>query len=66
MSKIIITIIVAVVAFYGGYVYGNKMGYDRGLNEGSVLEEQSSIESGAQVDTGYQNPFDGVKFNPFK
>ena len=65
MSKdaVIILIIVAAAALYAGYWYGDKKGYDRGFSDAVQAQSQ---ETGAQVDTGYQNPFEGVKFNPFK
>lgn len=61
----IILIVMAAAALYLGYWYGDKKGYDRGFSD-AVKAQAQSQETGAQVDTGYQNPFEGVKFNPFK
>lgn len=47
----------------GGYWYGNKVGYDRGLNDAA---KASAGAPAVKVDTGYKNPFDKVNLNPFK
>lgn len=60
---IIILVVVAAAALYLGYWYGSQKGYDRGFSDAVRAQSQ---EAGTQVDTGYQNPFEGVKFNPFK
>ena len=63
-NTIIILIVVAGAALYLGYWYGDKKGYDRGFSD--AVQQAQLQETGTQVDTGYQNPFEGVKFNPFK
>ena len=60
---IIILVVVAIVALYGGYLYGNKKGYDRGLTDAAKIQ---AGKTGVQVDTGYKNPYEGVNLNPFK
>ena len=65
-NRNIIIILVAVVAaaLYAGYWYGDKQGYDRGFSD--AVQAQAGEQAGAPVDTGYENPFEGVQFNPFK
>lgn len=60
----LIVVVVAVAAFYGGFLYGGKDGYDRGLTDAARI--QSGAEPEVQVDTGYKNPYEGVNLNPFK
>ena len=58
----IILVVIAAAALYAGYWYGDKKGYDRGFSDAVQVQSQESL----QVDTGYENPFEGVQFNPFK
>ena len=51
------------IGFGAGWWYGDKKGYDRGLDDAA----KASAESPAiKVDTGYKNPFEDVNLNPFK
>lgn len=63
MMWIFATIIVLILGAAGGYWYGNKTGYDRGLTDAAKVSVESS---GVKVDTGYKNPFEDVNLNPFK
>lgn len=54
-------IVVVVVAWYVGYVWGVRVG----KKEVSQTVQQVLTPTPG-VDTGYQNPFEGVKLNPFK
>ena len=60
-------IIALVLGASGGYWYGNKVGdksgYDRGLADAAKIQ---SGETQVKIDTGYKNPFENVKLNPFK
>ncbi len=47
----------------GGWWYGNKVGYDRGLTDAA---KASAEVPAVKVDTGYKNPFEKVNLNPFK
>lgn len=47
----------------GGWWYGDKLGYDRGLTDAAKIQ---SGETQIKVDTGYKNPFEDVNLNPFK
>lgn len=60
----ILLVVVAVVALYAGYLYGNKRGYDRGLTD--AAKAQAAAQTKIKVDSGYKNPFEGVNLNPFK
>ena len=62
-SYLIIMVVVVVAALYGGYWYGDKKGYDRGLTDAAKIQ---AGKTGVQVDTGYKNPYEGVNLNPFK
>ena len=56
--NLITVIAIAVVALVVGYF----LGFSIGKKEGS-----QSLQAPIQgVDTGYQNPFEGVKLNPFR
>lgn len=57
-------VVAAVAAFYGGYWYGGKTGYDKGLTDAAKI--QSGAQPKVKVDTGYKNPYEGVNLNPFK
>lgn len=57
-------VLVAVAGFFAGQKYGDQKGYDRGLTDAANIE--SGAEAEVQVDTGYQNPYEGVNLNPFK
>ena len=59
MSKTgpILLIVIAAVALYVGYLWG--------FSKGKSVSETAGQQE-IRVDTGYQNPFEGVKFNPFK
>ncbi len=48
---------------FGGWWYGNKIGYDRGLTDAAKIQ---SVGTQIKVDTGYKNPFEKVNLNPFK
>jgi len=63
-DTLIILIVLVAAALYAGYWYGNKQGYDRGFSD--AVRAQAGEQAGVPVDTGYENPFEGVKFNPFK
>lgn len=66
MSKsafIILLVVVAVVALYAGYLYGNNKGYDRGVTDAARAQ---AANAPVKVDSGYKNPFEGVNLNPFK
>lgn len=64
---IVAVIIALAVGAVGGYYYGDKngdkKGYDRGLTDAAKAQ---AGQTGVKVDTGYKNPFEGVKLNPFK
>ena len=62
-SYLIIMVVVAAAALYGGYFYGDKKGYDRGLADAVKIQ---AGKTGVRVDTGYKNPYEGVNLNPFK
>lgn len=47
----------------GGYYYGNKVGYDKGLTDAAKISAESPT---IKIDTGYKNPFEDVNLNPFK
>lgn len=57
-------VVVALAAFYGGYWYGDKKGYDKGLTDAAKIQSGTGTE--VKVDTGYKNPYEGVNLNPFK
>lgn len=57
---IIISIILGAA---GGYYYGSKIGYDKGLTDAAKISAESPA---IKVDTGYKNPFEDVNLNPFK
>ena len=67
-KDIVILIVIAAAALYGGYWYGDNNGYDRGYDAG--LTDAAKIEAGQEpevkVDTGYKNPYEGVNLNPFR
>lgn len=48
---------------FGGWWYGNKVGYNRGLTDAAKIQ---SVGTQIKVDTGYKNPFEKVNLNPFK
>ena len=57
---VVFSLLIGLVA---GWWYGNKTGYDRGLNDAA----KASAETPAvKIDTGYKNPFENVNLNPFK
>ncbi len=58
---IIILILAAVSALYAGYVWGFKKGMEAG-----ILEQSQLVTPTPGVETGYENPFEGVKLNPFR
>ncbi len=62
-SFAILLVVVAIVATYAGYLYGNKRGYDHGLTDAAKAQV---AETKIKVDSGYKNPFEGVNLNPFK
>ena len=67
MSKeltLLLSVIVAAAALYGSYWYGNMRGYDRGLTDAAKIQSGKATE--IKIDTGYQNPYQGVNLNPFK
>ncbi len=60
-NSIILLIIVAAAAFYVGYLWGFKTGEEAGQTSQAPRTTPTP-----GVDTGYQNPFEGVKLNPFR
>ncbi len=63
MMLVFAAIVALILGAVGGYWYGDKVGYDRGLTDAA----KASAEAPAvKVDTGYKNPFDKVNLNPFK
>lgn len=66
MSKLtfLVLVVVALAAFYGGFWFGEKNGYDKGLTDAAKI--QSGAQPEVKVDTGYKNPYEGVNLNPFK
>lgn len=63
MMLVFAAIVSLILGAVGGYWYGDKVGYDRGLTDAA----KASAEAPAvKVDTGYKNPFDKVNLNPFK
>ena len=62
-SIFLFLVVVAAAALYGGYWYGDKKGYDRGLTDAVKIQ---AGQTGVKVDTGYKNPYEGVNLNPFK
>lgn len=63
MMWIFTAIIALILGAVGGYWYGDKVGYDRGLNDAAKISTESPA---IKVDTGYKNPFENVNLNPFK
>lgn len=59
-TSLMTVIAIAVVALVVGYF----LGFSIGKKEGSTASQQLTPTPG--VDTGYQNPFEGVKLNPFR
>ena len=58
-TNLITVIAIAVVALVAGYFLGFSVGKQ------NVVGQQASTPTPG-VDTGYQNPFEGVKLNPFR
>ena len=73
---VIILVVIILVAVYGGYLWGNKKGFDGGVVEGraALLAEQKAQESlGVKIpdqanplESVKTNPFEGIRYNPFK
>ncbi len=59
LSVVLIIFLIA-VALFAGFLFGLTQG------KKSVAPKTSGPGSAVEIDTGYQNPFEGVKFNPFK
>lgn len=80
MSKsafIILLVILSAAALYGGYLYGNKRGYDRGFSAAKVEAEAAAKKAAEEANPFSQkqtnplekvetNPYDKIQFNPFK
>ena len=65
MSKqafMILLVIIAMVAAYGGYLYGDLAGYARGKAEVIKTTTGNFSPSPSPIN----NPFEGLKLNPFK
>ncbi|MEK7579720.1 MAG: hypothetical protein AAB469_00825 [Patescibacteria group bacterium] len=60
MKYALLIIVCSGLAFVGGYFLGVKQ------NRKAVTQNQASPTPAVEVKTGYENPFEGVKFNPFK
>ncbi len=58
--NLITVIAIVVVALVAGYF----LGFSIGKKQGSQVLQISTPTPG--VDTGYQNPFEGVRLNPFR
>lgn len=63
MMWIFAAIVALILGAVGGYWYGDKVGYDRGVTDAAKASAQAPA---IKVDTGYKNPFENVNLNPFK
>lgn len=65
-TGIIVLSVIAIVALYAGYLLGFRQGKEIGILEQASMATPTPVTPTPGVDTGYKNPFEGVKLNPFR